>query len=117
MGTVKKRTDWAAIVIATVGGAGFSPVGFQFNWLPEKRVQPLFELTAGFIRSAHEFPLPDSTRWNFTLSIGLGLQFSVRPGRLITAGYKLHHVSNANLGDVNPGINTNVFFAGFSWFK
>jgi hypothetical protein len=28
-------------------------------------------------------------------------------------GYRRHHLSNAGLGEVNPGLDSNVLFFGF----
>jgi hypothetical protein len=30
------------------------------------------------------------------------------------AGYKLYHMSNAGLGDLNPGLNAQMFYLGFA---
>ena len=37
--------------------------------------------------------------------------------RAITLGYKFLHISNGFTSAVNPGVDNNVFYAGFSILK
>ncbi len=32
-------------------------------------------------------------------------------------GYRFHHVSNANIGDVNPGVNLHTMMFGLSFYR
>jgi hypothetical protein len=36
---------------------------------------------------------------------------------LISLGYKFLHISNGFTSPVNPGVDNNVFYAGFSFLK
>src|SRR5438270_316102 len=44
-------------------------------------------------------------------------QVFLRPGRSLTFGWKYHHLSNDYQAHLNPGIDSGVFFVGFSVFK
>ena len=48
--------------------------------------------------------------------LGLGVRFFFSPKQALTLGYKLHHISNANTGRSNPGMDSHVVYAGFSFF-
>jgi hypothetical protein len=41
----------------------------------------------------------------------------VRSGRdaWVQLGYKYHHLSNAYTAALNPGLDANVFYAGYEW--
>jgi len=70
----------------------------------------------GFLYFQHAIPVPHSSHFNFTPEIGLGVAFFLAPKRALTLGYKLHHISNAGVGRSNPGMNSHVIYAGFSFF-
>ena len=101
---------------STIYGAGLSPLGFKLNFLPQSWIQPFIAASVGFIYSQHDIPVPDSSRFNFTPEAGLGVQFFLAPQRALTLGYKFHHISNAGISARNPGMNSNVIYAGFSFF-
>jgi Lipid A 3-O-deacylase (PagL) len=100
----------------TAYGAGVSPVGFQVNFGP-KKVQPFLNGSVGLLYFNRQVPLRDSSQFNFTYTGGAGVEIFVRPGRSLTLGWKYHHLSNAETGTLNPGIDSGVFYAGFSWFR
>lgn len=97
-------------------GAGFTPVGFQFNF-GRRRVQPFLNGSGGLLYFSRQLPVPQSSQLNFTYSAGIGAEIFVRPGRSVTVGWKYHHLSNANTGTFNPGIDSGLFYAGFSWVR
>jgi opacity protein-like surface antigen len=100
---------------STIYGAGLSPLGFKFNF-GQSWIQPFVATSVGFLYFEDDVPVPDSSRFNFTPAIGLGLQFFLAPKRALTVGYKLHHMSNAHTSDNNPGMDSHVFYVGFSFF-
>jgi len=101
---------------STIYGAGLSPLGFKINFARQSWIQPFVAASVGFLYFQDDIPLPDSSRFNFTPEFGLGLQFFLAPKRALTLGYKLHHMSNANTGRSNPGMDSHVIYAGFSFF-
>jgi opacity protein-like surface antigen len=101
---------------STIYGAGLSPLGFKFNFAQHSSIQPFVAASVGFLYFEDDIPVPHSSRFNFTPEIGLGVQFFLAPKRALTLGYKFHHMSNANTGRSNPGMDSHVFYAGFSFF-
>jgi hypothetical protein len=101
---------------ATIYGTGASPIGFQANF-GAKKVQPCFNGSLGFVYFNRQVPILKSSQFNFTITLGFGVQFFPRSGRSFTVGWKYHHLSNDDQGHLNPGIDSGVFYAGFSVFR
>jgi opacity protein-like surface antigen len=98
-------------------GAGLSPIGVQLNLRPHSRIQPFGEGNVGFLYFTRPTPYTNTSNFNFTFSLGAGLQtFTVR-NRAVSFGYKYHHLSNAFMVPVNPGVDSNVFYVGYSLFR
>jgi hypothetical protein len=60
---------------------------------------------------------PDATRLNFMFDFGGGLKWFSRSRRAVFFGYKLHHISNAARSRFNPGLDSHMLFAGFSFLR
>jgi hypothetical protein len=101
---------------STIYGAGLSPLGFKINFAQESWIKPFVATSVGFLYFVDDVPVPRSSRFNFTPEIGLGVQFFLTPKNAMTLGYKFHHMSNANTGRRNPGMDSHVIYAGFSFF-
>lgn len=97
----------------TIYGAGASPVGFQGNE-GRRSVQPFANGSVGFLYFSQQVPLIGSSQFNYTVSIGFGAQFFRRSGRSFTVGWKYFHLSNNYQAALNPGIDSGVFYTGFS---
>lgn len=97
-------------------GAGLSPLGFKVIFGQQGWVRPFVAASVGFLYFENDVPVPNSSRFNFTPEFGLGVHLFLAPKRAVTVGYKLHHMSNANSGGSNPGMDSHVFYAGFSFF-
>lgn len=100
----------------TYTGVGISPIGFQLNFLKEYTVQPFLKSSGGFMYFSKRFPDDRGVRFNFTLELGGGLEFVLADNISFTLGYKYHHMSNGHLGNINPGIDSNVFYTGITIF-
>ena len=101
---------------STIYGAGLSPVGFKLNFGQESWIKPFVAASFGFLYFQKDVPVPRSAHFNFAPEVGFGAQFFLAPRRALTLGYKWHHISNANTGRSNPGMDSHVFYAGFSFF-
>lgn len=101
-----------------VAGFGFAPVGFKFNY-GSRRLSPFAAITAGMIYTGEPVPItgPGTTRMNFMFDFGGGVQWLLPNRRSLMIGYKLHHISNANRAEVNPGVDSNVIFIGYSFLR
>lgn len=100
---------------STIYGAGLSPLGLKLS-LGQSWIKPFLAGNVGFLYFQHSIPVPRSSHFNFTPEIGLGVDFFLTPKQALTLGYKVHHISNAGLGDNNPGMDSHVIYAGFSFF-
>ncbi len=91
-------------------GIGFSPVGFLF----EKEINSVFSYQIGvsgsFILMNTTFPTDKGTKLNYTFdpSFTFNTHFSNKVS--LAAGYKFHHISNAQTGSENPGLDSNFLF-------
>jgi len=55
---------------------------------------------------------------NFTSGAGVGLNYFLRPGRSLNFDLRATHLSNASLGDHNPGVNSSLQLGvGYNWWK
>ncbi len=105
----------------TYTGLSLTPVIFRWNLVRWKRVMPWMQGGGGLIWTNHKFP-PNGPRgtcvWNFEPQIGVGAHYFVKPNQAITFVANAVHISNASLGDANPGINATVQFQiGYTWWK
>ena len=94
-------------------GIGGSPTGIQVNWLRYHWVQPFLTAGGGFLYFNRQ--LFDATQLNFTAQVGIGLELFTSDHHSIDFGYQYHHISNANLGRVNPGMDSHVVFVGVTF--
>jgi hypothetical protein len=100
----------------TLYAPGANPIGFQANF-GSKRIQPFGSGSLGFLYFNRQMPVIGSSQFNYNISIGFGAQFFARPGRSFTLGWKYHHLSNNYQGRFNPGVDSGVFYVGFSTFR
>jgi hypothetical protein len=99
----------------TIYGAGISPIGLQLNFRRRHLLQPYINGTAGILYFNEQVPVSNSSQFNFAVSWGAGVQVWVRKNQSISLGYKFHHISNAYSATLNPGVDSNLFYAGYSW--
>lgn len=88
-------------------GQGLSPLGFKLNFLPRHPIQPVVTLMGGYIFATRPIPVDDASSFNFTFSLGAGIEFYRSANRSIRAEYRLHHLSNAGIAD-DPGIDSQI---------
>lgn len=95
-------------------GGGGSPIGAQVNWIHYRRVEPFVTAGGGFLYFNRR--MMEATHFNFTAQWAGGVQlFSSSRKRSLDAGFKYHHISNANLGNVNHGMDSLMLFVGVSF--
>jgi hypothetical protein len=103
-----------------VYGGGINPIGLKINFLRARRFQPFWATSEGFVASVEPIPLnvPNATLFNFSFDLQVGFQvFNASRSRAWMLGYKFQHISNAYRTSVNPGVDLNVLFVGYSFFK
>ncbi len=101
----------------SVYGGGLAPIGLQLNLPVWYRLQPFVGASGGFIYFSERVPTSNATRLNFTGDLGAGIEVLTSPNTAITIGYKYHHISNGYTGRENPGVDSNIFYTGFSIFR
>lgn len=99
-------------------GAGMNPVVLKWNFTNGKKLAPYGELAGGFIVTQRDLPISGSSSFNFVSHLGGGVQYFVRPKRSLSFAGSVFHLSNASIGDLNPGFNLGLqFTVGYHWWK
>jgi hypothetical protein len=96
---------------------GIAPVGLRFIFRPQSRVKPFIAFNAGIAVFNEPFPVPEARRFNFFEEIDGGLLIFNRRRRAVTIGMRVRHISNASTADRNPGLDSFIFYAGYSVFR
>ena len=99
----------------TTCGGGFNLL-YEHHFVVRGRVLPVCRFGAGFLYSSREIP-EGETKHNLSLLAALGLDILVTPTTSLLLEYRFHHVSNANTGYRNPGINAHTLVFGLSLFR
>ncbi|MEO8648777.1 MAG: acyloxyacyl hydrolase [Acidobacteriota bacterium] len=100
----------------TAVGFGGAPLGIQANFRASKKVQPYVGMSGGMLYFNKQVLGPLGTHFTFTADIGAGVEIQTRNGRAVSFGYKYFHVSNGNRGEINPGIDNNLLYIGYTFF-
>lgn len=95
-------------------GFGLSPVGFSLTDHTPNQFSSFFRTTGGLIFMESNFPTDDARKLNFTFDITFGGSYRLNSVGVISFGYKFHHISNAETGEENPGLDSNFLFLKFS---
>ncbi len=99
-----------------VYGFAVTPLGFTADFGRRHRVYPFLQTNEGIIASSEPIPINviGATGLNFLIDVGGGVRIKTGQWRAISLGYKFLHISNGFTSVVNPGVDNNVFYAGFS---
>lgn len=97
----------------TTYGGGFSPLGLRWRLLPRSRVAPTLHVATGLLVFADPAPAGNAHRLNLTAEAGAGVRVRLGGPWSVDLGVAIHHLSNAGLGGVNPGLDTKAFYADF----
>jgi hypothetical protein len=102
-----------------VYGFAVTPLGFTADFGRRHRVYPFLQTDEGIIASSEPIPInvTGATGLNFLIDLGGGVRVKMGERRAISLGYKFLHISNGFTSAVNPGVDNNVFYAGFSILK
>ena len=95
-------------------GAGASPIGLKLNFRHAQTLQPFASGSAGFLYFTKDVPVPGAAQFNFTYDFGGGIQIVNESGRAITIGYKYNHISNGYHSPINPGVDVQMIYVGYS---
>jgi hypothetical protein len=98
-----------------VYGFGITPVGLQMNFRRGHVLQPYVNGTAGMLYFREQVPAANTSKFNFTLGLGAGVQIWYSENQSICLGYKYHHISNGFTAPKNPGMDSHLFYIGYAW--
>lgn len=91
-------------------GFGIIPLNLMLPLSSSSKVNPFTFFSAGGIFLNDKLPVGDGASFNYLLNIGAGLELSFVQDSKIQLGYSIQHMSNANTGKQNPGIDSHMIF-------
>ncbi len=92
---------------ASTFGAGVEPLGLRL-WAGSTEARFEAEAALGILAFLDPFLAGNATRANAVYEGGIGAQLSA-----LRIGFRLRHISNAGLGEVNPGLDSQVIYVGW----
>ena len=89
----------------------------RYNFVPQRTAKliPFAEAGAGAVSTDISHDIVGQP-FNFNLDMGLGARYFVSRNWALSLEYRFQHISNANTGNHNLGINSNGPFLGVSYF-
>ena len=97
-------------------GVGVTPIVWRWNFEPRGRLSTYAELAGGALWTRD--PVPErTTTSNFTAHVSYGVRYFIRPRQALVASYRLHHISNGNRLERNPGVNSHVLQFGWTLMR
>ena len=120
-------TFLAGVTGYNVHGAAATPALVRWNFARRESSRSMWWAQAGggLLWTSIEFPQGDgsiphghTSRINFTPQVAIGDNIFLRKNQSLNFGVHAIHISNAGLGDIDPGINVLVQASiGYSWWK
>jgi len=89
---------------------------YEHHFATKGRVLPVWKFGVGLLYADREIPARE-TRFNFSAMTALGVDIMMSQRRALFLGYRFHHISNANTGPRNPGINVHAVIFGLSFYR
>jgi len=95
-------------------GAGLSPIGLKLGFRRSQMLQPFANGSAGFLYFSKQVPVAGASQFNFTFDFGGGADIVKDGRRVISIGYKFQHISNGYTATINPGVDIQMIYVGYS---
>ena len=93
-----------------------NPFIAKWNFTGGKSVSPYLAAVGGVVFSSSNLPPGDTSQVNFTSGAEFGAQWFRQSKNSIDFAVKIYHLSNASIGNKNPGINGAVqVMVGYTW--
>jgi len=90
---------------------------FKYNLLSFGRWMPFWDAGVGMLWTNLAPRIPEqSTPLNLVVETGPGVQYFMTEQTTLTLGVRYSHISNADTGERNIGLNAILPYAGLSWF-
>ncbi|WP_263785413.1 acyloxyacyl hydrolase [Salinibacter grassmerensis] len=96
----------------TAVGVGVRPAGLRLTFRPDEHLQPFLAGSTGLAFFNRSVPNALGRSLNFMFDVGAGVRVVVTSALILTAGYRYHHLSNGFRGQINPGVDANLFQLG-----
>ena len=109
------RTVNAAPLPRRAWAVGIAPFGLELVTPASRRVSLFLASAGGAMLFSRAYPDVTGRRTNFTLEAGGGVRVRTTTSQWVQLGYKYHHLSNAGTAFANPGLDANLFYAGYQW--
>ena len=101
-----------------VYGGSMTPIILKWNFTRSKRVVPFAAAEGGVVFTTHNVPAGDTSQVNFTPGVAAGVQWFRGPRSAFSLSGHVTHISNASLGNYNPGMNATIFMrVGYQWWR
>jgi hypothetical protein len=100
--------------VRVAAGAGGSPIGTTLVLNRRGATRLRFGSALGMLMFSSDVPIYNSRRLNFRYEYSGGVEQDLWSGRTLSVGYKFFHVSNAGMGQYNPGLDANVIYVGLA---
>jgi len=114
VGTIVEGHGATVPIYATYGrqntyAAALVPLGARASVFPRSHIQPSFSLDLGFVVSSRDLPVDESDQFNYLFAFGPGVQVYSNARSSLRLEYLYRHISNAHMGNQNPGVDQGVF--------
>lgn len=93
---------------------GYTPIGFRYVMHAHQRVRPFIGGLAGLLVASHRIP-DGASRFNFSPQAEIGVSIGSRAHRIWNVEMRYAHISDAGLHHPNPGLNTILLLAGYTF--
>jgi len=105
-------------VLGTHYAGGFEAPEFRWNFTHNRRrFVPFVSAGFGMLFSPENFPPGDTLQYNFTAAADVGAHVFLRRRQSLDVTARVHHLSNAYLGPLNPGVPVSLQLTlGYTWF-
>ena len=102
--------------VTTSHGFGFSPIGFNLNKNITTNFGYSVTTSGGIVYMNELFPTDKAKRLNYTFELSAAFYRNVSESIAFSLGYKFHHISNAQTGKQNPGLDSNFLYLSILFF-
>ena len=95
---------------------GINPFIAKWNFTSPCKVAPYIAAVGGVLFGTRNLPPGDTAQINFTSGAEVGVQMFGKERNSWDLAVKAYHLSNASIGNHNPGINASLqFMLGYTW--
>lgn len=98
----------------TTYGLGVRPAGLRLTFRGGQHLQPFIAGSTGLALFNRSVPNTMGRSLNFMFDMGVGVRVLLTSTLTLTTGYRYYHLSNGFRGQINPGVDANLFQLGLT---